>query len=273
MNLKKLEIVEIDINKIKEYANNSKEHPEWHVNQIKESINKFGFIDPIAVNKDLQIIAGHGRLMAAKELKMDKIPCIILEGMTEAEERAYIIAHNKLTMNTGFDLDKLAYELNSLKFDEEIDLTITGFSKEEIDNLLSGINTDYKEIIDDKDSENRLEDNEYSLKIEAPIYEPKNEKPKINEMINFDKYNELLEEIEKTDLPEGEKNFLKFAATRHIIFDYEKIADYYAHSDKKVQEYMENSALVIIDFKKAIENGFVEMSRETMEKFGVDNNE
>lgn len=273
MNLKKLEIIEIDINKIKEYENNSKEHPEWHIKQIAESIRAFGFNDPIAVNKDFQIIAGHGRYRAGLILKLKKIPCIILEGLTEAEERAYIITHNKLTMNTGFDLDKLIYEINSLKVDGEIDLTLTGFSKEEIDNLLSGINTDYKEILDDNENEDRLGDNEYSLKIEAPIYEPKNEKPKINEMINFDKYNELLKEIEKADLPEEEKNFLKFAATRHIIFDYEKIADYYTNSDKKVQEYMENSALVIIDFEKAIENGFVEMSRETMEKFGVDNNE
>lgn len=268
-----LKIVEIEIDKIKEYENNAKEHPEWQVKQIAESISKFGFNDPIAINKNHVIIEGHGRYQAALMLEMEKIPCIVLSGMTEAEERAYIIAHNKLTMNTSFDLDKLTYELNSLKFDEEIDLTITGFSKEEIDNLLSGINTDYKEILGDKENEDRLRDNEYSLKIEAPIYEPKNEKPKINEMINFDKYNELLKEIEKADIPEEEKNFLKFAATRHIIFDYEKIADYYAHSEKKVQEYMENSALVIIDFKKAIENGFVEMSMETMEKFGVDNNE
>lgn len=132
-----LKIVKIEIDKIKEYENNAKEHPEWQVKQIAESISKFGFNDPIAINKDHVIIEGHGRYQAALILGMNKIPCIILDEMTEAEEKAYIITHNKLTMNTGFDLDKLAYELNSLKFDEEIDLTITGFSKEEIEKLLN----------------------------------------------------------------------------------------------------------------------------------------
>lgn len=155
MNLKKLEVIEIDINKIREYANNAKEHPEWHVTQIKESIKKFGFIDPIAVNKDLQIIAGHGRLMAAKELKMDKIPCIVLSGMTEAEEKAYIIAHNKLTMNTGFDLEKLSYELNSLKI-ENVDLKITGFNELELQNILDG-----NELFDNSDYSGEDLKNEY----------------------------------------------------------------------------------------------------------------
>lgn len=143
-----LKIVEIEIDKIKEYENNAKEHPEWQVKQIAESIEKFGFNDPIAVNKDYIIIEGHGRYQAALMLEMERIPCIVLSGMTEVEEKAYIIAHNKLTMNTGFDLDKLSYELNSLKI-ESIDLKITGFNELELQNILDGNelfdNSDYSE--------------------------------------------------------------------------------------------------------------------------------
>lgn len=164
MNLKKLEIVEIDINKIKEYENNAKEHPEWHIKQIAESIKAFGFNDPIAVNKDLQIIAGHGRYQAGVILKLKKIPCIILEGLTEAEERAYIIAHNKLTLNTGFDIEILKYELNALKV-EEINLDLTGFSEIEIDNIEKKINREklkLEESFEGKNKEINLENEEYS---------------------------------------------------------------------------------------------------------------
>lgn len=151
----KLKIVEIEIDKIKEYENNAKEHPEWQVKQIADSINQFGFNDPIAINKDHVIIEGHGRYQAALMLEMEKIPCIVLSGMTETEEKAYIIAHNKLTMNTGFDLDKLSYELNSLKIDN-IDLKITGFNELELQNILDG-----NELFDNSDYSGEDLKNEY----------------------------------------------------------------------------------------------------------------
>lgn len=151
----KLKIVEIEIDNIKEYENNAKEHPEWQVKQIADSINQFGFNDPIAINKDHVIIEGHGRYQAALMLEMEKIPCIVLSGMTETEEKAYIIAHNKLTMNTGFDLDKLSYELNSLKIDN-IDLKITGFNELELQNILDG-----NELFDNSDYSGEDLKNEY----------------------------------------------------------------------------------------------------------------
>lgn len=151
-----LKIVKIEIDKIKEYENNAKEHPEWQVKQIAESISKFGFNDPIAINKDHVIIEGHGRYQAALMLEMEKIPCIVLSGMTEAEEKAYIIAHNKLTMNTGFDLDKLSYELNSLKI-ENVDLKITGFNELELQNILDG-----NELFDNSDYSGEDLKNEYN---------------------------------------------------------------------------------------------------------------
>lgn len=131
-----LEIKYIELSQIAEYENNAKEHPEWQISQIADSIQKFGFNDPIAIDENQVIIEGHGRYLAAKKLNLDRIPCIILKDLKDAEKRAYIIAHNKLTMNTGFDVDRLMYELNALKV-EGIDLGITGFETAEIENLLN----------------------------------------------------------------------------------------------------------------------------------------
>jgi len=133
--MKELKIINKNIDDIKEYENNAKEHPDWQIEQIANSIQEFGFNDPIAINADNQIIEGHGRLLAAKQLGLTEIPCIVLTGLTEVQERAYIIAHNKTTMNTDFDLDRLQYELNALKV-MEFDLSLTGFSDYETENLL-----------------------------------------------------------------------------------------------------------------------------------------
>lgn len=133
--MKELKITNKNIDDIKEYENNAKEHPDWQIEQIANSIKEFGFNDPIAINADNQIIEGHGRLLAAKKLGLSEVPCIVLNGLTEVQERAYIIAHNKTTMNTDFDLDRLQYELNALKV-EDFDLSLTGFSEYEIDSIL-----------------------------------------------------------------------------------------------------------------------------------------
>lgn len=102
----------------------------------------------------------------------------------------------------------------------------------------------------------------YSSKIEAPIYEPKNAKPHILELCDKSKTHRLMKEIEQSNLPHEEKMFLLDAARRHSVFNYEKIADYYAHSSKEMQNLMERSALVIIDFEKAIQLGYVKLCDE-----------
>ena len=112
----------------------------------------------------------------------------------------------------------------------------------------------------------------YSSKIESPRYEPKNTKPNILELYDKSKTNRLIKEIESSNLPYEEKIFLIDAAKRHNVFNYEKIADYYAHSNKTMQHFMERSALVIIDFEKAIEYGYVklcdEIRKQYLEEYG-----
>lgn len=110
------------------------------------------------------------------------------------------------------------------------------------------------------EDERPKEETEYTTKIETPIYEPKNKKPHILELFDKTKYSRLRREIEQSDLPADEKQFLIFAATRHLIFNYGKIADYYAHSSPETQRLMERSALVIIDFDKSYELGYVKLA-------------
>ena len=105
----------------------------------------------------------------------------------------------------------------------------------------------------------------YTSKIKAPVYEIKGDKPKLSELVDDYKVKELLDKIDKSVAPAGVKAFLRTAATRHYKFDYAKIAEYYANSNPEVQELFEQSALVIIDFDKAIENGFVQMNKRLME--------
>jgi geranylgeranyl pyrophosphate synthase len=106
------------------------------------------------------------------------------------------------------------------------------------------------------------DENKYTKKVESPIYEPKNKKPHIFELYDKSKTQRLIREIEKSSLGFEEKNFLIDSARRHNVFNYEKIADYYANSSKEMQNLMEKSALVIIDFEKAIQLGYVKLCDE-----------
>ena len=113
----------------------------------------------------------------------------------------------------------------------------------------------------------REQEQKYSTKIEAPIYEPKNKKPHIIELCDKSKTHRLIKEIDNSSLPLEEKQFLIDAARRHSVFNYEKIADYYAHSNKEMQNLMEKSGLVIIDFEKAIQYGYVKLCEDIRNQY------
>lgn len=114
------------VNDLTPYAKNSRTHSERQVEQIAASIKEFGFTQPILVDGNNGVIAGHGRLMAARLIGMDEVPVIELSGLTAAQKRAYVIADNKLTENGGWDESILADELKVLGA-EGYDLTLTGF--------------------------------------------------------------------------------------------------------------------------------------------------
>ena len=110
----KMKIEKINIEKIKPYENNAKLHPPEQIEQIKKSIIEFGNNDPIAIDENNVIIEGHGRYQALKELQFKEVEVIRLLHLNEEQKKAYILAHNKLTMNTGFDFDILNLELDSI---------------------------------------------------------------------------------------------------------------------------------------------------------------
>ena len=109
------------------------------------------------------------------------------------------------------------------------------------------------------------EDNKYSKAIKIPQYVPREVVPMVQELCNTSKYSELVANIKKSTVSDEEKDFLIKAATRHLIFNYSKIADYYAHATPEMQRLMEQSALVIIDFDDAIANGYVVLSQKMKE--------
>ena len=119
----KLKVEYVPIESVKKYRNNAKLHPKEQIEQIKKSIEQFGMDDPIGIWKD-EIVEGHGRLIACKELGYTEVPIIRLDHLTDEERKAYTLAHNKLTMNSDFDFDILQEELNNF---DTIDMTDFGF--------------------------------------------------------------------------------------------------------------------------------------------------
>lgn len=119
-----------------------------------------------------------------------------------------------------------------------------------------------KQLFDEADAKKNPmgDDTKYSRAIRVPQYEPKNEKPNLDSVYDLTKYSKLMAKINKSSVSDEEKKFLKYAATRHIVFTYSKIADYYAHASAEMQDLMEESALVILDIDDAIANGYVALS-------------
>lgn len=256
------------IEDLKPYSNNARIHDEEQIKQIARSMEEFGFTNPLLVDSIGGIIAGHGRLEAAKELGLAEVPVIVLDGLTEAQRRAYVIADNQLALNAGWDTDALQFELSTLK-DLDFDLSVVGFADDELGRLLEGLDIeggDFEEKEDDWDP--TVEG--YSQKVEIPVYEPEGEQPEVEELFDRTKTDELAKAIREADLPGDIREFLLMAAARHTVFNFERIANYYAHSEKKIQGLMEDSALVIVDFKKAIENGFVKLNSEVDTAFRED---
>lgn len=119
------------------YARNARTHSEAQINQISASITEFGFTNPVLIDKDNGIIAGHGRVMAAGLLGLKQVPCLRLSHLTDAQKRAYIIADNQLALNAGWDEELLRLELLDLQ-EFDFDLDLIGFDTNFLDDLLSG---------------------------------------------------------------------------------------------------------------------------------------
>jgi len=244
-----MELTRIEIGTLRAHPDNYNQHLNEQLDALGESLEKFEQFKNIVVSNGV-ILAGHGLVEAAKRKGWTHIEAVVMDGLTEDEQRALLIADNSLPAMALPDTTKLYELLASLPNIDDIPGVTPGWL-ESIDTSMPG-----------EEEEDGDHDDTYTKKIKAPVYEPKNEKPGITELFDMTKSLELMEEIQQADIPEAEKAFLIEAAKRHTVFDYQKIADYYSNSPKPVQALMEKSALIIIDFEQAIEQGYVKLSEE-----------
>ena len=219
---------------------------------IDKSIRKFGAGRSILLDKNNRIIAGNKTQELAREAGIKKI--IVID--TKPDELVAV-------RRGDVDLDS--------EKGREMALADNATSAANLSWDDSALETAQKEIgllVDDWGlSIGPKIDDTYSRKIEVPTYEPSGVSPTLSDCYDSTKTEELIDEIKKADLPDEVREFLTYAAYRHTKFNYGKIADYYCNAPKEVQELFENSALVIIDFKKAIEKGFVRMTDELLNEY------
>jgi len=130
-----MKIEQIPVDRLIPYARNSRTHSDEQVAQIAASIREFGFTNPVLIDGKDGIIAGHGRVLGARKLGMDAVPCVRLEHLTETQKRAYIIADNKLALNAGWDDELLKLEIEEVNL-EDFEIELIGFSKDELNNLI-----------------------------------------------------------------------------------------------------------------------------------------
>jgi hypothetical protein len=238
---------QVKISKVKGNPSNPRIIKNDKFKKLVTSIKEFPEmlkLRPIVVDEDMIVLGGNMRLKASKEAGLKEVWIEVAEGFTEEQKKEFIVKDN-----VGFgewEWDILANEWDSVQ--------------------LAEWGLDVWENEDDVKEEEEV----YTKNIEAPTYEPKNEKPKEEELYNEDKVKELIKKIGLSNIEKEEKEFLIKAANRHTVFNYQSIADFYAHSNKEVQELMEASALVIIDFNKAIENGYVKLSKELEKSYTSD---
>lgn len=142
-----MELVELD--KLVPYVNNARTHSPEQINKLRASLREFGFINPVIIDKDYGIIAGHGRVIAAREEGIEKIPCVFADHLTEAQKKAYILADNRMALDAGWDEELLRVEIEALQA-EAFDVSLTGFDEKEITDLF-------------KDTQEEVKDDDYDL--------------------------------------------------------------------------------------------------------------
>ncbi len=248
---KNLIVIYKPLSEIKKYAKNARTHSVQQVSEIAASIEEFGWTNPVLVDEQGEIIAGHGRVQAAEQLEIDQVPVIVLAGLTDAQKRAYRLADNRLPLNAGWDDELLKLEIEDL-LSADFDIRLAGFELPEIDDLLTNV-------------QQNNSDTPYTAKIDTPVYQPSDTVPAVTELYDEEKTNRLRERIVNAELPPDIEKFLLSAAERHTIFNFNKIADYYASATPEIQALFEESALIIIDYEQAIEHGFVHLTQKMIE--------
>lgn len=233
--LRDVEAQLIPLDSLKAYDGNAKQHDNENIDAIANSISEFGFRNPILAwhNEDgvPEIVAGHGRAAAAKKLRMEQVPVIFVDDLTDAQRRMLTLADNQTTMMTGWDADTLDAELDSLR------------SLFAVENFGFGF---YEDDVEEK----------YTDLVKGLIYEPTEGcAPSVLMLADTADADALKEKLSSYDgLTDDERDYLELAAQRFVKFDYEAAADYYASASPQMQEAMEAAKLVIVDTGATVEN-------------------
>lgn len=222
------------------------------VKKVRQSIKRFGFGAPLLVRtKDRVVIAGHTRLKAAIQLGLEQVPVRFMD-LDPADAKLLALADNRLGEEAEWDEGALSQLLREMREDTSLeDLLSSGFGEDELEALL----------------EDGSGPGIYTAKVESPVYEPKGDRPSERDLYDEDRSSALIDRIDKADLPKYIRAFLMAAAARHTVFRYDRIAEYYAHAEAEVQELMEESALIIVDFDRAIELGFVRLKDDLADAY------
>ncbi|MCM1096911.1 MAG: site-specific DNA-methyltransferase [Ruminococcus flavefaciens] len=142
----------VEIGRLIPYVNNARTHSPEQIVKLRSSLREFGFVNPVIIDRDYNIIAGHGRVLAAQEEKMTEVPCVFVDYLTEAQKKAYIIADNRFAEDAGWDEELLRVEIEALQ-GEDFDLSLTGFNEKELLDLFGGDDSGAKEDGFDVDAE------------------------------------------------------------------------------------------------------------------------
>ena len=145
----------VDINKLVPYANNARTHNKEQILKLRSSLREFGFVNPVIIDREYNVLAGHGRIMAAKEEGIAEVPCVYADHLTEAQKKAYILADNRMALDAGWDEELLSVEMQELQ-ELGFDLSMTGFDEKELTDLLS-VDADGEAKEDDFDLSTALE--------------------------------------------------------------------------------------------------------------------
>lgn len=225
----------MELNSIHENPKNPRTISKHKFEKLKASIKrrpKFMRDNPMKVDENGMLLGGNMRYRALIDLGYTEVPdewVKVIEDYDDAEKDEFVIIDNLAFGEWDWDIMANDYSFEQLT---EMGVDVPNMDREET----------------------------YSRKIESPHYKPIGLEPEVDDLTDQTKYVELMEAIDESKASEEVKAFLRLAATRHIVFNYRWIADYYATAGKEVQELMEQSALVVIDFENAIEGGFVELT-------------
>lgn len=246
----------IDYRTVTPLQGDLKDLSEKNFEKLKRVLEKRGFDIPLFIWKhdgENYILDGHQRVRVAEKIGLEpvEVPYIEITAKNEKEAKKRVLEiSSQYGTITQEGYDEFTADLPEAELLDTVHFDTLSYLR--------------------NDEEVEEQDSPYTKKVTPPVYEVKGEKPSLSDLFDTTKTDELLKEIEASSIPDEVKEFLRVAAHRHTIFRYDLIAEFYSHASEEEQDLFEKSALVIIDFDKAIENGFTRLSEEIAGQYGKD---